>query len=405
MYKMLHFGDTHLGRKHPSKISEKRVESGLKSLEHCVQAAIDEDVDFAVHAGDVFDKVYPWHSVVTKAQEILKPLEENQIPLYIIRGNHDRRYGKGREMKGVAIQHLTSDNIQLIDPSPGEFPSKISYNNEVHIYGLGYHSNRTPNIIKGFEPDSQGFNILLLHDFVKGVTRTYSDSAARAEQISSENLDYVGIGHDHQPNPQREINGTTFAATGSTIDYDFNASQLSKTYNIVEFSPGNGVENVENKAVEQSLELKKIQISLENADKQQIQSKVEDAVPEQSEAAVKINISGTVTQDQSKNVATDKIAEHIENNVEGVVLVEIMLNLGTSTEKTSQSNQENNFSMEEYLEENTGLDEDLRNKILEMHDQTKHMLANEENLTSSGLNLRKDSKRELRQLLKQKIIE
>jgi len=72
MYKVLHCGDTHLGRKQPSKINKKRVESSIQALDHCVQRAVEEDVDFIVHAGDVFDTVYPWHSVIDAAKEKLE---------------------------------------------------------------------------------------------------------------------------------------------------------------------------------------------------------------------------------------------------------------------------------------------------------------------------------------------
>lgn len=408
MYKFMHFGDTHLGRKHPSKISKRRVESSIQALEHCVQKAVEEDVDFIVHAGDVFDTVYPWHSVINAAKEKLKPLQDKEIPMYVIRGNHDRSYGQGRTLKGLAIEHLENDYFHLIDPSPNEFknsePGYIDYDENIRIYGLGYHANKTPSILREFEPSEDKFNILLLHDFVDGVTRKYSENVAKADQIAEENTDYVAIGHDHQPNPEEKIQGTTFAATGGTIDYDFNTTEFEKNYNIVKVDPESGIESLRTEKVPQKLELRRLNIPVENAEVDHIKEKVQDISKENVDIALKISIEGKTKDTDPSNIPTHEIGKELEEEMEHVVMAEILLNLEIEGYEAKEGDEET-FNIEEYLEENLSENEELSNDLQGLHARTTTMLADDENLTGSGFNLKKESRQNLKEEVTEALFE
>jgi exonuclease SbcD len=404
MYKVLHCGDTHLGRKQPSKINKKRVESSIQALDHCIRKAVEEDVDFVIHAGDVFDTVYPWHSVIDAAKEKLKPLEENGIPMYVIRGNHDRSYGQGRTLKGVAIEHLENEYVHLIDPSPNEFQGHeggyIDHDENIRIYGLGYHSNKTPSLLREFEPQGDKFNILLLHDFVDGVTRSYSDNVSKADHIAEKDLDYVAIGHDHQPNPRKEINNTTFAATGGTIDYDFNTTEFGKHYNILEIDPENGIENLTTEDVPQKLELRRLKISIENAEINAIRNRIEEISKEGVELALKISIEGKAEETDPSSIPTHEIGQQLEEELDNVVMAELILNLEIEGYEAEEGDRET-FNIAEYLEKNFSDNEDLSNNLQNLHTHTTSILADDQNLTSSGFNLNKDSRQNLKEEVKE----
>lgn len=399
MYKVFHFGDTHLGRKHPSKISKERVESSITSFRYCIEKAVEEDVDFVIHAGDVFDTVYPWHTVIESAREELQKLEEAEIPMYCIRGNHDRSFGQGRSLKGLAIEHLTSDYVKLIDPQAAEFPENgyIDHDEKIRIYGLGYHASRTQEILRDFNPESGKFNFLLLHDFIDGVTRSYSENTAKADMIAGKDVDYVAIGHDHQPNPEQRIGSTVFSATGGTVDYDFNTTSFGKTYNILHLDPEDGEVELENREIPQNLELKKESFTVE-ASRQEIISRVREVVEEGKRYAFKIKISGEV--DSETEIPSQEIAEEVET-VDGVILAETILNVRTEG-MDEYDDESDRFNIHEYLEDHLQNNE-VEKEFIELHERAEDMLANEENLTRSGFSLRKDARKTLKDEIDEKL--
>lgn len=401
MYKILHFGDSHLGRKHPSKISKERVQSSIQAFRYCINQAVEQEVDFVIHAGDVFDTVYPWHTVIESAKKELGKLEDAEIPMYCIRGNHDRSFGQGRSLKGLAIEHLTSDYIQLIDPQAAEFPKNgfIEHDENIRIYGLGYHASRTPEILRDFKPENDKFNFLLLHDFIDGVTRSYSENNAKADMITGKDLDYVAIGHDHQPTPEQRIGSTVFAATGGTVDYDFNTTHFGKTYNILEVDTESKEVEVENHEVPQQLELVKENFTLEDS-REDILRDVRERMEEDKNYAFKLKISGKA--DTETEVPSQEISEEVEE-LDRVLLAETILDIKLDDLDEYESDSEK-FNIHEYLDKHLQ-NNSAQKEVVELHEKTEDMLANEENLTRSGFSLGKDAKRDLRSEVEKKLFE
>lgn len=398
-YKVLHFGDTHLGRKHPSQIRKERVQSTIKAFRYCIEKAVEEDVDFIIHPGDVFDTVYPWHTVIEAAKKELEKLEEAEIPMYVIRGNHDRSFGQGRTLKGLAIEHLTSDYVKLIDPQAAEFPedSYVDHDEKIRIYGLGYHANKTARILEGFEPESGKFNFLLLHDFIDGVTRSYSESTAKADNIAGKNVDYVAIGHDHQPNQEERIGDTVFAATGGTVDYDFNTTQFGKGYNILKVDAEEKEVEVEEHEVPQQLELKKEVFDL-NHSREEITEEIRRQVKEGKKYAFKLKITGET--DSAHEIPTQEISEDVET-INGVILAETILDVQLEGMDEYDDSGEK-FNIEEFLEEHLQNNE-VEQELQSLHSEADAMLSNEENLTSSGFSLKKEGRQDLRKKIRKEL--
>ena len=388
----MHFGDTHLGRKQPSQIAEQRVQSTVKAFEFLIEKAVEKDVDLIIHAGDVFDTVYPWHTVIEQAREILEKLEEAEIPMYMIRGNHDRSYGHGRKLKGLAIEHLENEYVHLIDPSPEEFGEPAVQLEGVNIYGLGYHSGKTSEILNEFSPGDET-NILMMHDFVEGVTRTYSDNCVKADEIASRDLDYVAIGHDHQPNTWEEINGTVFSATGGAVDYDFNSTEFGNYYNIIE-AGSEGVEHQETGEILQKLELKKIRVSVEEARIEPAVGQVQQL--EGDRIAVKVMVKGE-TEKEPGEIPVQGIETRLRQ-LENVEMAEVVLDLRVKGYADTDVGEA--FSVEEFLEKEL---DDSSEEFRELHEKASSMLADDENLTSSGINLKKEARKKLRKEVNRKI--
>ncbi len=97
--KILHTGDWHisimatrLGRVRPNnEVHKNRV----KILNHIVQTALDEEVDYVVVPGDIFDKATPYPMDYWELIQILDPLYVYEIPVILLCGNHDENTTKG----------------------------------------------------------------------------------------------------------------------------------------------------------------------------------------------------------------------------------------------------------------------------------------------------------------------
>ena len=407
MYKFIHFSDTHIGRKSPTEISKERVESSIKALEYCVDKAVEEDVDFVVHSGDFFDTVYPWHTVIDAAKEKIKPLADKGIPMYVIRGNHDRSFGQGRKLKGIAMEHLKNEYVKILDPSPHEFPQNghIDVNEDIRVYGLGYHASRTPEILDDADFASDKFNILLLHDFVEGVTRKFSDNVVSADKISSKDLDYVGIGHDHEAVPRKVIDDVFFAAPGGTIDYDFNTTDCGKHYNIVEVD-NREIVDVETGSVPQSLELMKLDFELEEVEnREDVLESVEKSIEDGSgrSYALKLRFFGEVGED-GPSLSFSSVAESVEEHYESVLMCGVIDNTvleGMNSYDIEGGGEQ--FNVDDYL--SSHLDEDLGKNMVLLHEFADGMLGDEENLTSTGFNLNKEGRKKLKKKVEEVLFE
>ena len=85
--RFIHCSDIHLGA-NPYGI-KLRFEDMGKVFKEVVNYALSIDIDFFLIAGDLFDKKNLNAETLNQAIMILKPLIENEIPIYVTEGNHD----------------------------------------------------------------------------------------------------------------------------------------------------------------------------------------------------------------------------------------------------------------------------------------------------------------------------
>lgn len=85
MFKFAHLGDCHIGAWRDQKLKELNLEAFLQALDKCVQ----EQVNFIVITGDLFDTTMPDLLLVNKAVERIRKVTEKGIPVYLTYGSHD----------------------------------------------------------------------------------------------------------------------------------------------------------------------------------------------------------------------------------------------------------------------------------------------------------------------------
>lgn len=83
--KFAHLADCHVGSWRDPKLKDLSIEAFSKSINICM----DNDVDFIVIAGDLFNNALPGIDNLKVVVKELKKLKEKDIPVYIIPGSHD----------------------------------------------------------------------------------------------------------------------------------------------------------------------------------------------------------------------------------------------------------------------------------------------------------------------------
>lgn len=396
--KFIHVGDTHIGRNWPSNIGEKRIAASVAAFDFIVTCAIDHKVDFIVHTGDFFDKVYPWHSAVKKIGNILNRLREHGIPLYIIRGNHDGQYDYGGWKRGVAIEVLEREGmVDLIDPKTDPERSKgfrIHDENTV-IYGVGYYAYKTLELIHecAADIDTSKFNILLLHSFMDQYTGPYPNQPSLPlMELVEKGFDYIAIGHDHKPREPLRIADTYVVASGSTIKFNFEEADDRKIVYLVEGTKGNITITLI--PVPQDIDLIKISVKIDDLDEGAIIEEVTRRVNEKLKgpAAIKVILNGELKLGHTlEDIPIDTLREHYEG-MANVLLFDIVRKITVVKEPTEPVTQ-GAFQLEEYLGER--LNEEFVKRIVSLHGLTRDYLGNEECLTS-GDNLKKEWKEDIK---------
>ena len=85
MMKFAHMGDCHIGAWRDQKLSDAAIKAFVKAVDKC----IDENVDFVLISGDLFNTSLPGIDNLKMVVKKLKLLKDRNIPVYTIAGSHD----------------------------------------------------------------------------------------------------------------------------------------------------------------------------------------------------------------------------------------------------------------------------------------------------------------------------
>jgi len=93
--KILFLADTHLGFDMPLKPRFERRRRGydfFNNYELALQPALKKEVDLVIHGGDMFfrSRVHP--NIVSQAFQPLHKIAQNNLPIFIVPGNHERSW-------------------------------------------------------------------------------------------------------------------------------------------------------------------------------------------------------------------------------------------------------------------------------------------------------------------------
>lgn len=199
-FRFLHTADIHLDsplkglRRYQGAPVELVEHATRRALEKMVQLAIDQQVDFVVIAGDLYDGTWPDHNTGLFFSRQMSRLRQASIPVFLIRGNHD------------AASRVT-ENLELPDNVVTLTPGKVSRAHHpvldqlgVQIWGHSYDQPAVLDSVVDQFPLATGeaFHLAILHTALEGEKMHAAYAPCSVDQLRSRGYDYWALGHVHQ---------------------------------------------------------------------------------------------------------------------------------------------------------------------------------------------------------------
>ncbi len=217
MPRFLHIADIHLG--YDRYDNKERTKDFFLALQDVLRKhAIDEQVDFVVVAGDLFEHRSIQPHILNQAKLCFEEVHQAGIPVLAIEGNHDNRpYGT----KTSWLQYLASwHNLILLEPGdtvqgtalyePWDEDNKcggyIDLACGVRVIGSQWYGSSAPRAIAQIAaaiqtlPPAPAHTIMLFHHGLAGQIARYQ-GALRYEDLlplKQAGVDYLALGHIHR---------------------------------------------------------------------------------------------------------------------------------------------------------------------------------------------------------------
>ncbi len=268
--KLLHFADLHLGIDNYGTLNPRtglstRIDDFLRSFDAIIDAAIGQDVDAVLFAGDAFKNRDPSPTLQRMFAERIRRLAEAEIPTVLLSGNHD--------LPSIAARATATDIYEAL-AIPFIFPARSPGNLILETKGgpLGVvtlpwiprNTFTAAEELRGLSSDEQLLKIgelvsitmrqvtseldpsipsvLLAHLSLEGARlgseqsiMLGSELVLSPEELSVDTFDYVALGHIHRHQSVGTHPPVVYA--GSPERVDFGEEREIKGYVLVDIDP------------------------------------------------------------------------------------------------------------------------------------------------------------------------
>lgn len=195
--KFIHAADIHLDsplhrlEEYEGAPVEEIRQASRRAFENLIDLAIDENVDFVLIAGDLFDG--DWKDYKTGLYFInqIRRLSEVQIPVFIISGNHD---AEGKMTRTLPYP----ENVYVF--SSGKPETKILEDLNVAIHGQSFSKVAVTKNLAVEYPDAIAgyFNVGILHTSLTGREGHENYAPCSTDDLINKGFDYWALGHVHK---------------------------------------------------------------------------------------------------------------------------------------------------------------------------------------------------------------
>jgi len=217
MVRFAHLADCHLG----SWRQQELQDLNFKSFQKIIEIILQERLDFALIAGDLFDSAYPPIEILKETFAEFKKLKDANIPVYLIAGSHDYS-ASGKTFLDVLEKAGFCTNVEqcqaLEDGRKKLLPT--DHNDQITIFGYaGKKSGMEIEDLKNvFLNSIAPTTILMLHTTISDIIENIDMNSINKEQLPL--ADYYALGHIHQ-RFNLEHNNSTYIYPGPTYPNNF----------------------------------------------------------------------------------------------------------------------------------------------------------------------------------------
>lgn len=209
MLRFIHCADLHFDRPFEGLhlITDKAKELPRENeqvLYNIVELAIKESVDFLLFAGDTFHQNRPTLKTQQQFFQQMERLNEENIPVYVIFGNHDFYEKERYWFDFPANVHLFKD--ESVQTATGYTKDGESY----AISGFSYlHPQMKQTKVGAFPQKQADYHLGMYH----GDMASENFAPFQIQEMKRKNYDYWALGHIHVPTVLSEKAAILYAGT------------------------------------------------------------------------------------------------------------------------------------------------------------------------------------------------
>jgi len=398
--KILHTADIHIGVENYGKIDPEtrtstRLSDFLRSFDEIVSFAIQETVDLVIIAGDAYKSRNPSQTHQREFAKRISKLSTNNIPVFILIGNHDSPNIPGPAtaleiFPTLDVEKVTiGDQLSNYDISTKSGPIQIVSVPWIRKGDLSDSKISTTQTIEEINEEIQKIIIYRISELVDSLdpklpailvghlsTESAITSSEKSMMLSKDyliptqnlalpKLDYVALGHIHR---HQQLNqNPRVVYSGSIERIDFGEENDTKGFCLLEIDPTKswGQREVEFQFIPvNSRKFKTIKVEIDNQDLEPTQTILDEIARHEIKDSI-IQLIIEMSASQSKNVFDNEIRKALS---EAYLIAAVKRNIRAETQPRLDTNFSDNISPIEVLKEylnHRDLDDTKKNAIID----------------------------------------
>jgi len=212
--RFIHASDIHLGYQQYNR--RERFDDFSRVFLHIVEQAIEQQVDFVLLAGDLFEKRTVDPLAMRVAIEGFSQLREAGIPVIAVEGNHEKAYYRDQYswvdfLDALGYLYLLNPRIEdervILEPHSDSGGAYVDLPGGVRVYGIKYYGAATGKVfglcadaLTEMDHSNVEFAILMSHAGLEGQHPRYSGALTHNDLAPlRERINYLALGHIHKP--------------------------------------------------------------------------------------------------------------------------------------------------------------------------------------------------------------
>lgn len=203
--KFAHLSDILLG----AWRNEKLNYLGYQALEIAIEKIIEENIDFIIISGNLYDISNPKVDVVDLATKLLKKIKDNNIPVYGIMGSNDFSPSDKSMIRPLITAELFKNVSQAIWTEHDKIQLIFTEDPKTQIKITGLRARKRYLEIEDYKlldlkalENEKGVKIFVLHTLINELKpKTHINVEGIPQSLLPGNFAYYAAGHLHYPIP------------------------------------------------------------------------------------------------------------------------------------------------------------------------------------------------------------